>query len=294
MIDASPRRLRVFKLVVDLGGFNAAAGKLGIAQPSVGAHVKALERLVGQALLVRHRGARPRLTEAGRVFYDMAAEIIRLSDEASLRLASLKSKQTSEIVIAAHRDLAVSFLPRQLGLFSKKYPRSRVVTRIGTIEDVLALVESGAVQLGILLSAGPVRGLGSEIIGHESLHLVVGKTHPLARAKGIAAEQLGAHAFVTGLRHSRYFQMVDHALRFIGMSDYRIALELQESTSVREAALHGQYIACLPRCTMTGELNSGALVSLDLARPLAPLQIRCVYGAGPGPAVRRLIDGLRS
>jgi DNA-binding transcriptional LysR family regulator len=40
MISASPRRLAVFKNVVDLGGFNAAASRLGIAQPSVGAHVK--------------------------------------------------------------------------------------------------------------------------------------------------------------------------------------------------------------------------------------------------------------
>src|ERR1700712_427677 len=123
MIDASARRLMVFKQVVDLGGFNAAAARLGIAQPSVGAHIKALEAHVGQALLLRHRGARPRLTEAGRVLYTMAVDVIRLSEEASMRLANLKSKQTREIVLAAHRDLAVSFLPRYLSLFSRKHPR---------------------------------------------------------------------------------------------------------------------------------------------------------------------------
>src|SRR3954447_23086582 len=99
MIEASPRRLLVFKTVVDLGGFNAAADRLGIAQPSVGAHVKALERQVGQALFLRHRGARPQLTEAGHVVYSMAGEVIRLSDEAANRLANLKAKQTQEIVI---------------------------------------------------------------------------------------------------------------------------------------------------------------------------------------------------
>ena len=43
MISASARRLNVFKSVVDCGGFNLAAMQLGIAQPSVGAHIKALE-----------------------------------------------------------------------------------------------------------------------------------------------------------------------------------------------------------------------------------------------------------
>jgi len=37
LISASARRLSVFKTVVDLGGFNLAADRLGIAQPSVGA-----------------------------------------------------------------------------------------------------------------------------------------------------------------------------------------------------------------------------------------------------------------
>jgi len=50
MISASPRRLTVFKSVVDLGGFNLAAVRLGIAQPSVGAHIKALEAQIGQPL----------------------------------------------------------------------------------------------------------------------------------------------------------------------------------------------------------------------------------------------------
>ena len=294
MIEASPRRLLVFKHVVDFGGFNAAAERLGISQPSVGAHVKALERQVGQSLLMRHRGARPQLTEAGRVVYAMATNVIRLSEEASLQLANMKSRQTSEIVIAAHRDLSISFLPQHLSLFSKKYPRSRVITRIGTIEDVLALVESGTVQIGVLLSSGPVQGLGSEIVGREPLHLVVGKGHPLAREAGITAADLRKFSFVTGLRESRYFQMVDRALHSIGMDDYDVALELQESAAVREAVRHGQTIACLPRCTIMSDLAPGELIPLDLAKPLAPLQIRCVYGAEPGPAAQRMIAILRS
>jgi DNA-binding transcriptional LysR family regulator len=293
MIEASPRRLLVFKHVVDLGGFNAAAERLGIAQPSVGAHVKALERQVGQALLLRHRGARPQLTDAGRVIYTMAAEVIRLCDEATQRLASLKSEKTREIVIAAHRDLATYLLPQCLSRFAKKYPRSRVVTRIGTIDDVLALVESGTVQLGVLLSSGPIRGMRSEIVGREPLHLVVDRTHPLARARGITAGELRKHAFVTGLRSSRYFQMVDRALRSTGMENYEVALELQESTSVREAVRHGQYIAILPECTVLGELESGAMVALNLAKSLAPLQVRVVSSGEPGPVAERLINVLR-
>ncbi len=293
MIEASPRRLMVFKLVVDLGGFNAAADRLGIAQPSVGAHVKALERQAGHSLLMRHRGAKPQLTEAGRVVYAMAAEIVRLSEDAAQRLANLKAKQTREIVMAVHRDLAASFLPPRLSLFQKKHPRSRVVTRIGTIEDVLTLVESGAVELGILLSSGPVQSLRSEIVGREPLQLIAQKNHPLARLKAVTAAELKKYPFVTGLRDSRYFQMADRALRASGLETYDIALELQESASIREALRHGHYLTCLPGCTSASDLASGALVALDLAQPLPPLQIRCVYGAEPSTLAQRIIKVLQ-
>lgn len=292
MIDASPRRLQVFKHVVEMDGFNAAAARLGIAQPSVGAHIKALERQAGQPLFVRRRGARPQLTEAGRVLYAMAIEIIRLSEEASARLDSLRSRRTRELVIAAHRDLAASFLPPYLSAFSRKNPRSRVVTRIGTIEDVMALVESGAAELGILLSAGPARGAGSVLVGREPLDLVAGKAHPLARVRGVTAEDLGRHDFVTGLRTSRYFRMIDRALRAIGVGDLEGALELQESAAVKEAVRLGRHIACLPRCTVRHELASGDLVALDLARPLTPVDIRCVHATELGPMARRMMDAL--
>jgi DNA-binding transcriptional LysR family regulator len=293
MIDASPRRLHVFKQVVDLGGFNAAAAHLGIAQPSVGAHITALERQVGHALLLRRRGTRPQLTEAGRAVYDLAVEVVRRGEETAQRLAGLKASQARELVIAAHRDLAIAFLPQRLARFARAHPRARVASRIGTIEDVIALVQSGSVQLGVLLASGPVRGLVSEIVGHEPLDLVVGRTHPLARRAALTPMDLAGFAFVTGLRSSRYFQMVHRALRLGGITGYDVALELQEAASVKEALRHGQSIACLPRCTVSEEIASGALAALRLEKPLAPLQVRCISSAPPAAMARRLIATLR-
>ena len=293
MIEASPRRLLVFKTVVDQGGFNAAAEKLGIAQPSVGAHVKALERQAGHALLTRRRGARPEPTEAGRIVYDMAVEVVRLSGEAAARLVAINERRTREIVIAAHRDLAISFLPPCLELFSRRNARSRVVTRIGTIEEVLALVESGAARVGVLLTSQPIRGLRSEIVGREPLRLVVGRGHPLARAGRIGPADIRRFPFVVPLRDSRFFRIVDGALRAFGLDRYEIAMELQESVSVREALRHGESIACLPGCACAVDVEGGALVALDLVKPLPSLQIRCVYRDAPDSAARRFIDLLR-
>src|SRR5262252_3577002 len=114
MISASPRRLTVFKSVVDLGGFNLAATRLGIAQPSVGAHIKALEDQVGQPLFLRRRGARPQLTKAGEAVYAYAVDVLRKSEETTHVLADLRKGEAREIVIAVHRDIASQYLPERL------------------------------------------------------------------------------------------------------------------------------------------------------------------------------------
>ena len=50
MIATSMRRLEVFLAVVETGRFSQAADRLGIAQPSVSAHIAGLERQIGQSL----------------------------------------------------------------------------------------------------------------------------------------------------------------------------------------------------------------------------------------------------
>ena len=66
MISLSSRALQIFVAIVDAGSFAGAARRLGIAQPSISAHVKGLERETGARLFDRTSGRQAMLTEAGR------------------------------------------------------------------------------------------------------------------------------------------------------------------------------------------------------------------------------------
>jgi LysR family transcriptional regulator, low CO2-responsive transcriptional regulator len=294
MITASPRRLSVFKNVVEAGGFNAAAAQLGIAQPSVCAHVKALESQVGQPLFHRHRGSRPRLTKAGEALYGFALDMLRKSEEATLALANIRTDEAREITIAVHRDMAPSVLSAPLGAFTRKRPDMRIVTRIGTIEDVLELVRNETAELGVLLSSGAPSGLQSKLLRREPLWLVVAPDHPLTRRKAIAPAELARFPFVIGLRGSRYHQLVDAALKQMGLATYGVAMELQESAAVKEIVGQGTGIACLPRCTVEREVAAGSLVVVDVDAPAPEVEIRCVYQAALRPAVGKFLDHLRA
>src|SRR5688572_16702141 len=161
MISASARRLSVFKAVADHGGFNIAADRLGIAQPSVGTHIRALEAQVGQPLFNRRRGQRSQLTKAGETLYAYASEVLTRSEAASVALTDLRDLGAREIAIAAQRAMSTYYLPAYLADFAARHPEIRIVTRTGTTENVLDLVRGRAVDLGLFPSLGPVAGVES-------------------------------------------------------------------------------------------------------------------------------------
>ena len=293
MISASPRRLSVFKSVVDLGGFNLAAARLGIAQPSVGAHIKALEQQIGQPLFHRHRGSKPKLTKAGEAVYAFAVDVLRKSQETTKALASMRKADAQEIAIAVQRDVASHFLPERLAAFTRKHPGVRVVTRIGTIEEVIEIVRADVVHLGLFLASGPVSGIRSEVLANEPLLLVVSPKHPLAMRETVSPADISRHPFVTGLRGSRYFELVQAALKSLGVERFEVAMEMQESATVKEMVRHGAGVACLPRGMIAAELAAGALVELKLTVALPQLQIRCGYRAPLSAAGRQFMQAVR-
>lgn len=293
MISASARRLSVFTSVVDAGGFNAAAVRLGIAQPSVGAHIQALEDQIGQKLFFRRRGARPQLTKAGETLYAYAVDSLQKSRETTVTLGDLRTLDTREVSIALHRDVAPQVMATHLAGFTRSFPNVRMVTRTGTIEDVVALVREHVVSLAIVLAAGPVLGLQSDVLSRVPLWLVVSRDHPLARRNKVEPDDVLRYPFFSGLRNSRYMQIAGLALKEVGIAQFKVAMELQDSASVKEMVRLGHGIAALPSCAVDQEIASGSLVAVRLAVRPRDLELRCAYHAPLTPAASNFLGYVR-
>jgi DNA-binding transcriptional LysR family regulator len=294
LITASPRRLAVFKSVVDCGGFNLAAMELGIAQPSVGAHIKALERQVGQPLFHRKRGSRPVLTKAGEALYDFAIDTLRRSAEASSVLTDLRMRDASEVSLALHRDLAPLFLATHLSRFAARFPKIRMITRTGTIEDLLALVRERIVHLACVLTSGPLPGLTSEVLTHMPVFLVVAPDHPLARRRRVSPADVMQFPFFTGLRNSRYMAMITDSLAKIGIDRLNVAMELQDAVSIMEMVRLRGGIAAITACAAEQEIERGNLVCLRLEKQLPDLEVRCAYLSPLSPSSQNCLEFLRA
>src|SRR5262249_40792197 len=125
MIQASGRRLAVFKTVVESGGVNAAADRLGISQPSVSAHLRALEASVGSPLVVRRRGRANEPTSVGQAVYGYACQVLDKSREFDAKLRKMQRRETQGFVLGSQRNFANQVLPKHLAAFLRQYPEAR-------------------------------------------------------------------------------------------------------------------------------------------------------------------------
>jgi len=288
MISASVRRLTVFKAVAETGKFSDAAAALGIAQPSVSAHVKALERQAGQPLFIRSPGRAPRLTLAGEAVYGYALDVVRRSAETETRLGVLSAERPIEITVAAQRSLAHGALAAHLASFVHAHPEAKLVTHSETGERVIALLHAQEVDIGIFLALGPLKGLSSEVIGAEELTLVAAPDHPLAKRRAVSPASLSDYGFVGGITESHFAQIVSVVMRRLGVRRHQVVAEAQDAEMVKELARHGAGIAWSLKSSVEEEVRAGVLVPLPLTRPIPALEVRWAAAPGRGLSVHAL------
>lgn len=120
--------LRTWITIVETGGVNAAAARLGIARSAASRRLSDLEARLGVTLLERTT-RRFDLTDTGRRFYDESRRII--ADMEALE-RSLLGEVTGghRLIVATDRDLAADLLPELVAGYLSANPDVRLTFRI--------------------------------------------------------------------------------------------------------------------------------------------------------------------
>ena len=119
MLDV--RRLRVLTAVAAEGSFSAAGHALTLTQSAVSQHIAALEREVGQTLLVR--GTRPlELTEAGHALVRHATGIFARLDGAEQELDEIAGRRDGRLRFGAFPTALATIVPPAFAHFRRHHP----------------------------------------------------------------------------------------------------------------------------------------------------------------------------
>lgn len=138
------QEIRSFLSVADTLSFSKAAERQYVSVATVTRHIQNLEEELDSPLFIRNRH-RVQLTEAGKVFYYDAQEIIRAVEEAK-KHAGMQNEQR-QIRIGCLSSEELDWITHTLFTFRKKRPHIIPTLRIDDYTKNLLLLKNGELDL---------------------------------------------------------------------------------------------------------------------------------------------------
>lgn len=241
---------RYFTLAATHGTFTAAARAAHVTQPALTGAIQRLEAELGARLFVRgRRGAT--LTAAGEALLPCARAALAAVEDGRRAVAEVSGLVAGSVRVGAGATVCSYFLPPVLARFRAEHPGVQILVREAPHEAILAEVESGELDLGI------VGRRGGELWQMDAL-VVVG-------APGASLEDA---PFVTFPRGTTTRALLDRHF-----PDARVAMELGGIAAVKGNVRAGVGVALVSRRAVERDLASGQLVDMrapgtPIARPL--------------------------
>ncbi|MDR1449186.1 MAG: LysR family transcriptional regulator [Propionibacteriaceae bacterium] len=291
-----PRRLLVFRAVVQAGTVGGGARALGWTQPAVSQHLAALERAAGAPLLLRSpRGVA--LTEAGRAALAHADAIAAHLVAADNELAGFANLQSGTVRLAAFPSALAVLVPEALETLQRQGAAIEVALTEAEPPEAAKLTQAGTVDLALSFAYSdvgddPLPGyLCSIALGADEVVLVAPRGHPVLSQNNLTFAELAAEAWVAGCQRCR-----NHLVRVAERAGFspRIRHETDDYVVVQSIVARGLALAVLPTTALRAYAHPG--VAVRALPDLAGRTVNALFhqGAGQIPAVACVLRALQS
>lgn len=267
--------MEAFVQVAAHHSFSRAAEALQLTQPSITARIQALERELGEKVFDRS-GRGVRLTDAGTVFLPYAERILQTLGEAKESVEEVRGVQAGSLRLGSALTVSTYVLPRILRTFRSRYPGVEVLVHTGRSEQVLNMLLSDEVQIGLVHSLIHPDVETVDLYADEVI-LVANPDHPFATNRQAAIEEVGSQPVILADRGSSYYGLVHGLFRQAGVVP-NVAMELDSMEATKRMVEEGLGIALLPRLCLERELKQGLLAEVTITNaPAISRQIALIY-----------------
>lgn len=223
------RRLRYFVAVARERNFTRAAQVLNMAQPPLSRQIRLLEEEVGTELV--DRSSRPlRLTEAGRLLHEQAAQVLAGIEQIQSMVGRLSEQGGRRFVIGFVGSTLYGQLPQVIRRFREESASADVsLLECSSVEQITALKE-GRIDVGFgrLRVEDPV--VRRIVLADEPLVAAVPADHPLvAIGRAVHLAELLVEPLIIYPRPARpsYADEVLGVVHDLGLTPTRI-MEVRE------------------------------------------------------------------
>lgn len=189
------RQLRYLVAAAEAGSFSRAARILNIKQATLSRHVLQVEKRLGITLFDRRtRGAS--LTPNGEIYLLTAQRIVTELDELNGWVRSTRNGETGRLAVGFHTSFSAGNLRATLSEFGKRFPDVRTRCFERDRDMLLAGIESGLLDIAIMIGERPYPGIKSRPLWSERHLVVIPEAHPLASRERIHWQDLAGGRFL--------------------------------------------------------------------------------------------------
>jgi molybdate transport repressor ModE-like protein len=282
MLDVN--RLRVIDAVARHGSVTAAARELHYSQPSVTHHLARLEAQTG-AQLVQRVGRGIRLTQAGQLLADRAAEIIGRIEAADAELSAHVGLTAGRVRLAGFSSAIASLVPRAVAGLAGRHPGLQITLTDAHPPDALELLRTGNIEVAIIFRYDETE---PEPAGVRLHHLLDDPVYLLSTRRGRKLAGLRDATWIAGCDRCR-----SHLMSLCADEGFepRIGYISDDMVVMQELVAAGLGVTTIPGLALRAHRAEGTVASK------LPGSQRHVYAATYGdppdpPAIAALLSAL--
>lgn len=259
-------RLEVFYTVAKRLSFTKAAASLFITQPAVTKHIYELEQQYDNKLFER-KGNKITLTRAGELLLSHTESLFAIYRNIDFDMNALVHKKEGVLRIGASTTIAQYVIAPLLAGFYQKFSAIQLHLINGNTEQIERALLDKEIEMGIVEGRSRNQEISYAQFIKDEIVLVCGKNHPLAGRTELQPEMLRSNPFVIREQGSGTLEVLDYALKELGMrlSDLKIEIQLGSTESIKSYLMHSNCFAFISVHAISNELHSGTLRVIDVA-----------------------------
>ncbi|MCB1527437.1 MAG: LysR family transcriptional regulator [Hyphomicrobiaceae bacterium] len=255
------KQLRALTAVVEEGSNAAAASRLNVTPPAVALQLKIIEEEAGLPVFERTPdGLVP--TAAGQELLATSAKIESALTECAEALHALRQGEGGRVSVGVV-STAKYFAPRAFAAFMREHPHVEIDLFVGNRADIINELEKFHLDIVIMGRPPDTMDLVRAAIGPHPHIVITPADHPLVGKRALKLSSLANEKWLVR-EYGSGTRILMERLFDEAATMPRIAMEIGSNETIKQAVIAGLGIAFLSAHTVTLELSTHQLATLNV------------------------------
>ena len=249
------RQLQILQTIAKTGSFTACGRQLHVSQSAVSRQILLLEEELGEPLFLRV-GRQVRMTPAAEALVQLGQRVFQDVRETVGAITDRTRELRGRLRLAGGMTVCLYVLPPLLKYLRRVHPQLDVRLTVATSPRSIEEIRAGHIDAGLLTLPVEHADLVTMPVLREELLLVATPTHPLARRKRVAPQDLAGLPFILFEAGSNTRRVID---RFFLAENIEpnVVMDTENVEIIKAMVKTGLGIGIVPYQAIAREVRAG-------------------------------------